>query len=149
MPQAAIAPLALFILEDKAIAPKPKKTTAQKQQPLHKIHSLVMKALEQEKAEDVVSIDLAGKTAIADHMVIVTGRSSRHVIGIAENLRDRLAKDKIKARVEGVESGDWVIVDAVDVIVHIFRAEVREFYNLEKLWGTDFSAVDYTLYKSG
>ena len=108
-----------------------------------------MKALDQDKGEDIVSIDLAGKTSIADHMVIVTGRSSRQVGGMAENLRDRLAKEGIKARLEGLENGDWVIVDAGDVIVHIFRPEVRVFYNLEKLWAADFSTVDYTLYKSG
>lgn len=108
-----------------------------------------MQAIEQDKGEDIVSIDLTGKTSIADHMIIVTGRSSRQVSAMASKLRDRLAKDKIKARVEGATHGDWVIVDAGDVIVHIFRAEVRSFYNLEKLWGSDFDVTDYTLYKSG
>ena len=114
----------------------------------HKLHELVMKLIDQDKGEDVVSIDLTGKTAIADYMVIVTGKSSRQVAGMAEKLRARLGDEGIKARLEGQETGDWVIVDAGDVIVHIFRPEVREFYNLEKLWSADFSTVDYTLYQS-
>jgi ribosome-associated protein len=107
-----------------------------------------MKLLDQDKGENIVSIDLAGKTSIADYMVIVTGRSSRQVAGMAEKLRERLATEGIRARLEGQDTGDWVIVDAGDVIVHLFRPEVREFYNLEKLWSADFSTVDYTLYQS-
>jgi len=115
----------------------------------HKLHALVMQALEQDKGENIVSIDLAGKPAIADYMVIVTGRSTRQVSGMAEKLRDRLSKEGVHSHIEGKEAGDWVIVDAGDVIVHLFRPEVREFYNLEKLWAADFSTVDYTLYQSG
>jgi ribosome-associated protein len=115
----------------------------------HKLHALVMQALDQDKGENIVSIDLAGKTAIADYMVIVTGRSTRQVVGMAEKLREKLSKEGVRARLEGQDTGDWVIVDAGDVIVHIFRPEVREFYNLEKLWSADFSTVDYTLYQSG
>lgn len=107
-----------------------------------------MKMLDQDKGENIVSIDLSGKTAIADYMIIVTGKSTRQVIGMAEKLRARLGDEGIKARLEGQNTGDWVIVDAGDVIVHIFRPEVREFYNLEKLWSADFSTVDYTLYQS-
>lgn len=114
----------------------------------HKLHDIVMKALDQDKGENIVSINLEGKSAIADYMVIVTGTSTRAVVGMAERLRDRLAKEGVKARLEGQDTGDWVIVDAGDVIVHVFRAEVREFYNLEKLWSADFSTVDYTLYQS-
>ncbi|MDE1152629.1 MAG: ribosome silencing factor [Micavibrio sp.] len=114
----------------------------------HKLHELIMKIIDMDKGEDVVSINLAGKTAIADYMIIVTGTSSRQVISMAERIRDKLATEKFRARIEGKESGDWVIVDAGDVIVHLFRAEVREFYNLEKLWAADFSTVDYTLYHS-
>jgi len=114
----------------------------------HKLHELIMKIIDQDKGEDVVSINLAGKTAIADYMVIVTGSSSRQVVSMAERIRDKLAVEKFRARIEGKESGDWVVVDAGDVIVHLFRAEVREFYNLEKLWAADFSTVDYTLYHS-
>jgi ribosome-associated protein len=95
-----------------------------------------------------VSIDLKGKTAIADHMVIATGSSTRQTSGVAAKLRDKLAAEGYRARVEGQQGGDWVIVDAGDVIIHLFRAEVRKFYNLEKLWGTDFSTVGYNLYTS-
>ncbi len=111
------------------------------------ILSIILGSLDQDKGEDIVSIDLGGKSSIADYLVIATGRSTRHVSSMAEKLRDRLAKEGIKAKLEGQRTGDWVIVDAFDVIVHIFRPEVRSFYNLEKLWGADFSTMDYTLYK--
>lgn len=91
---------------------------------------------------------MQGKTAIADYMVIASGTSSRQVSATANKLRDTLSKEGIRAIVEGATTGDWVIVDAGDVIVHIFRPEVRTFYNLEKLWGTDFSTVGYNLYTS-
>lgn len=107
---------------------------------------MVMKALDQEKGQDVVTIDLRGKTAIADHMVVVSGTSSRQVSAMAENICGKLAKQKIRTRIEGKDTGDWVVVDAGDVIIHLFRPEVREFYNLEKLWGSDFTAVGYNLY---
>ncbi len=81
-------------------------------------------------------------------MVVASGRSSRQVAGIASKLRDKLALEGIKARVEGLATGDWAIVDAGDVIVHIFRPEVRTFYNLEKLWSADFTTVGYNLYSS-
>ena len=107
-----------------------------------------MKALGEDKGQNIVSIDLQGKTAIADHMVIVTGTSSRQVAAMAQKLSDKLSKEGYKSRIEGKSTGDWVIVDAGDVIVHIFRPEVREFYNLEKLWASDFSTVGYNLYTS-
>lgn len=124
------------------------KTAEKAAKPEHEMFKLIMKLLDEDKGEDIVSIDLDGKTAIADYMIIVSGRSTRQVVGMAEKLRDKLATHKIRARVEGKETGDWVIVDAGDVIVHLFRPEVREFYNLEKLWAADFSTVDYTLYHS-
>jgi ribosome-associated protein len=133
------------------ISKKPRDSKSEKT-PVKKssvIYDLIMAALDKEKGEDVVSIDLSGKTALADYMVIVTGTSSRQVTSMAEKLRDALSKEGVKARLEGMETGDWVIVDAGDVIVHLFRPEVRSFYNLEKLWSTDFSTTDYTLYKSG
>lgn len=126
--------------------PAPRKKTPSKD--THELHAFIMKALEQEKGEDVVSIDLQGKSAIADFMVIVSGTSARHVVAMAKKLRDKVTDAGWRARVEGADGGDWVILDARDVIVHFFRPEVRAFYNLEKLWGTDFSTVDYTLYKS-
>ncbi len=97
----------------------------------------LLDSLEDAKAEDILSIDLHGKTSIADMMVIATGRSTTHVGAIADRVT-RACKDAgVSARVEGLNNCDWVLVDASDVIIHIFRPEVRQFYNLEKLWGVD------------
>jgi ribosome-associated protein len=97
--------------------------------------SAVLASLEDDKAEDIVTIPLAGKSEMADHMVIASGRSSRQVSAIAEHLADRLKQDSgILVRTEGKDLGDWVLIDAGDVIVHVFRPEVREFYQLEKMW---------------
>ena len=97
--------------------------------------SFILASLDDDKAEDIVSIPLAGKSEMADHMVIATGRSTRQVSSISEKLADRLKQDRgIAVRVEGKELGDWVLIDAGDVIVHVFRPEVREFYQLEKMW---------------
>jgi ribosome-associated protein len=96
---------------------------------------LVLSSLEDDKAEDVVQIDLRDKTEIADYMVIASGRSSRQVSAISDKLLERLKHaGGIVARAEGRDSGDWVLIDAGDVIVHVFRPEVREFYQLEKMW---------------
>ncbi|MGL5011072.1 MAG: ribosome silencing factor [Paracoccaceae bacterium] len=95
----------------------------------------VLESVEDDKAEDIVQIDLRGRTEMADHMVICSGRSSRQVAAISEKLVDRLKQDfGILCRIEGKETGDWVLIDAGDVIVHVFRPEVREFYQLEKMW---------------
>lgn len=95
----------------------------------------VLSSLSEDKAEDVVTIDLRGKSEIADHMVICSGRSSRQVVSIAEKLVERLKADfGISCKVEGKEAGDWVLIDTGDVIVHVFRPEVRDFYQLEKMW---------------
>lgn len=96
---------------------------------------LVLASLDDDKAEDVVAIDLRGRSSMADHMVIASGRSSRQVAAIAEKLMQRV-KDQTgrSARVEGKEIGDWVLIDTDDVIVHVFRPEVRDFYQLEKMW---------------
>jgi ribosome-associated protein len=97
--------------------------------------SAVLASLEDDKAEDIVSIPLAGKSEMADHMVIATGRSSRQVGAIAEKLADRLkAELGLVVRMEGKDLGDWVLIDGGDVVVHVFRPEVREFYQLEKMW---------------
>ena len=99
--------------------------------------SRIIKSLDQDGAEDILDIPLAGKSAVADFMVVASGRSTRHVASIAENLVDRLKHDAgVATRVEGKEAADWVLIDAGDVIVHIFRPEVREFYQLEKMWLT-------------
>lgn len=98
----------------------------------------VIQALEDAKAEDIVSIDLEGKSSIGDTMVIASGRSQRHVGAIAEQLTRKLKDHGLgRVRAEGTSSCDWVLVDAGDIIVHVFRPEVREFYNLEKMWMAD------------
>lgn len=98
----------------------------------------VLASLDDDKAEDIVQIDLRGKTEIGDHMIICTGRSTRQVSGISERLAQRV-KDEFghTARIEGKDSGDWVLIDTGDIIVHVFRPEVREFYQLEKMWSPE------------
>jgi ribosome-associated protein len=103
-----------------------------------KLLDVVIETLDDAKAEKIVSIDLKGKTSIGDQMVVASGRSQRHVGAIADNLVRKLKEAGFgKARVEGTPQCDWVLIDAGDVIVHIFRPEVREFYNLEKMWSAD------------
>lgn len=95
----------------------------------------VIDSLEDDKAEDIVTIDLRGRSSIADYMVICSGRSSRQVGAIAEKLVERLKTDFGRmSKIEGKDQGDWVLIDTADVIVHVFRPEVREFYQLEKMW---------------
>jgi ribosome-associated protein len=95
----------------------------------------VLTSLDDAKAEDIVTIDIAGKSALGDHMVVTSGRSHRHVGAIADRLlRDLKDGGFGRARVEGLPHCDWVLIDAGDLIVHIFRPEVREFYNIEKMW---------------
>ena len=95
-------------------------------------------SLEDSKAEDIVAVDLGGKSSVADHMVIASGRSNRHVSAVADKLLQTLKEQGAgPARVEGLAQADWVLIDAGDVIVHIFRPEVRSFYNLEKLWSSE------------
>src|SRR5258705_2735683 len=98
----------------------------------------VLDSLSDAKAEDIVAIDLAGKTSIGDHMVIASGRSQRHVGAIADQVRDKLKREGYgDPRMEGLPHCDWVLIDSGDVIVHIFRPEVRQFYNLEKMWSAE------------
>lgn len=95
----------------------------------------VLSSLDDDKAEEIVQIDLRGRSDVADYMVICSGRSSRQVAAISEKLADRLKQDyHLSAKMEGKETGDWVLIDAGDVIVHVFRPEVRDFYQLEKMW---------------
>lgn len=99
------------------------------------ILALVLTSLEENKAEDIVQIDLRGKTSVCDHMVICSGRSSRQVAAISEKLSDALKHSHgVLTKMEGKDTGDWVLLDAGDVVVHVFRPEVREFYQLEKMW---------------
>ncbi|MFY9784891.1 MAG: ribosome silencing factor [Pseudolabrys sp.] len=95
----------------------------------------VLARLEDMKAEDSVVIDLTDKSSIGDYMVVTTGRSQRHVSAVADHLvKDIEAAGNSRVRIEGMRQGDWVLIDAGDVIVHVFRSEVRAFYNLEKMW---------------
>ena len=97
----------------------------------------VLHCLDDAKADDVVTIDLQGKTSIADVMVVATGRSSTHVSSIADRISKKLKDEGRHVRVEGLPHCDWVLIDAGDVVIHVFRPEVRQFYNLEKMWGGD------------
>ena len=95
----------------------------------------VLASLEDSKAEDIVTIDIRGKSALGDHMVVASGRSNRHVMAICDHLSKDIKQSGAGApRIEGQETGDWVLIDTGDVIVHVFRPEVREFYNIEKMW---------------
>ncbi len=99
-----------------------------------KVLDIITKALDDMKAEDVSVIDLEGKTSIAGYMVVASGTSNRHVASIAQKIEEALKAAGHRCSVEGETKADWVLIDAFDVIVHIFRPEVREFYNLEKMW---------------
>jgi ribosome-associated protein len=98
------------------------------------LHSLILQSLDDDQAQEVVTIPLEGKSSIADHMVVASGRSSRQVASMAQKLAERIKKAGRSARIEGLPSADWVLIDAEDVIVHLFRPEVRSFYNLERMW---------------
>ena len=99
------------------------------------LHKLILQSLDDDQAQEVVSIPLAGKSNIADHMVVASGRSTRQVASMAVKLADKI-KERFgrTPRIEGLPAADWVLIDADDVIVHIFRPEVRNFYNLERMW---------------
>ena len=100
------------------------------------LHELVIHSLDEDQAQEVVSIPLEGKSSIADHMVIASGRSTRQVASMAQKLAERVKKGGFgPARIEGLPAADWVLIDAGDVVVHLFRPEVRSFYNLERMWG--------------
>jgi ribosome-associated protein len=102
---------------------------------------LILNTLEDAKAEETVSVDITGKSSLADHMIVTSGRSQRHVGAVADQIIRALRDNGHgKPRVEGLPHCDWVLVDTGDVIVHIFRPEVREFYNIEKMWQADFAA---------
>jgi ribosome-associated protein len=111
--------------------------TTQAQQPdAAALLSLVENSLDDDKAQAVTVIELEGKATIADHLVIASGTSSRQVVSMADHLLEKLKSSGVRdATVEGLAQGDWVLIDAGDVIVHLFRPEVRSFYNLEKMWG--------------
>lgn len=100
------------------------------------LHALVLDQLDEDQALDIVSIPLEGKSSIADHMVIASGRSTRQVAAMANKLAERVKREGHgNSRIEGLPAADWVLIDAGDVVVHLFRPEVRSFYNLERMWG--------------
>ena len=115
-------------------------STLQPQPPLppsepDSLHALVLQSLDDDQAQEIVSIPLEGKSAIADHMVIASGRSTRQVAAMAQKLAERIKHGGFgHARIEGLPAADWVLIDAGDVVVHLFRPEVRSFYNLERMW---------------
>lgn len=101
-----------------------------------RLHALVMAQLDDDQAQEVVSIPLAGKSSIADYMVVASGRSTRQVASMAQKLAEKVkAAGFGSARIEGLPAADWVLIDAGDVVIHLFRPEVRTFYNLERMWG--------------
>ena len=108
--------------------------TAQPAQP-ETLAALVVEALDADKAENVTVIDLRGRSLIADHLVIASGRSQRQIVAMAEHLQEKLKGEGLRVSTEGVAAGDWVLLDAGDIIVHLFRPEVRAFYALERMWG--------------
>ena len=101
------------------------------------LEALVLEALDADKAEDIIAIDLRGKSSVTDAMVIASGRSARHVGAVADHLVTKLKDSGRSPRIEGLPACDWVLIDAGDVVVHLFRPEVRSFYNLEKLWSVE------------
>ena len=107
------------------------------------LKALIEKALDDDQADNVVAIDLSGKTSIADYMIVASGRNTRHIASMAEKLRERLKTAGIgDVEIEGQPQCDWVLIDAGDVIVHLFRPEVRTFYNIEKMWGLDLPRAE-------
>jgi ribosome-associated protein len=127
----------LMAASPRKLAPAPEPTPT----PEPKMIDVVLHSLEDAKAEDIVAIDIVGKSSLADHMVVTSGRSNRHVAAVADQVVKALRDNGFsKPRLEGLPHADWVLVDCGDVIVHIFRPEVREFYNIEKMWQADFAA---------
>jgi ribosome-associated protein len=128
--------------------PDPATETAETGRPpidVEQLHKLVLKSLDDDQAVEVVSIPLEGKSNIADHMVIASGRSTRQVASMATKLAERIKQEFGRnVRIEGLPAADWVLIDADDVIVHLFRPEVRSFYNLERMWSFGDEAVTAT-----
>lgn len=100
------------------------------------LHAMILEQLDDDQAQEIVSIPLEGKSSIADHMIVASGRSTRQVAAMATKLAEKLKKSgEPSPRIEGLPAADWVLIDAGDVVVHLFRPEVRSFYNLERMWG--------------
>lgn len=119
--------------------------TSSEETKITELKNLIIAALDLNKGEDIIDIDLRSKSTIADYMIVATGTSSRHVASLAHKVMDEVSKidPKRKQRVEGMSEGDWVLVDAGDIIVHLFRPEVRSFYSLEKMWAVAQPATEH------
>ena len=110
--------------------------------PVEELETLILDSLEDDKAENVVAIDLRGKSSVTDIMIVASGRSARHVSALADHLVRKLKDHGLgKARIEGMQTCDWVLIDIGDIIIHLFRPEVRDFYNLEKMWSVEPEAT--------
>ena len=121
-------------------APAPKDVGALEK--IEALHNLVLRSLDDDQAVEIVTIPLTGKSSIADHMVIASGRSTRQVASMAQKLTERIKKELGRnVRIEGLPIADWVLIDADDVIIHLFRPEVRTFYNLERMWAFEENAA--------
>ncbi len=117
------------------VSPEPSPAEVSVQHDSSAALNIVLGSLEDSKAENIVPIDIQGKSSLGDYMVVASGRSHRHVSAVADHLLKALKDAGLgKARVEGLQSADWVLIDAGDIIVHVFRPEVRDFYNIEKMW---------------
>ncbi len=124
-----------ILTSSRAGHPPAKSLSRRKNSTENALLSRIIQSLEDDKAEDIVTIDLKGRSSLTDHLVIATGRSARHVSAVAENLARRLKQAGYATRgIDGLKQGDWVLVDAGDAIVHVFRAEVRNYYDLEGMW---------------
>ena len=110
------------------------------------LKQIIINTLDINKAQDIISIDLKDKSSMADYMIIASGTSSRHIQSLSEQVLDKLKDSGIKnSKIEGKESSEWKLVDGIDLIVHIFHPEKREFYDLEKMWSEPFSKESLTL----
>jgi ribosome-associated protein len=124
-------------------ATKPRARKATGSDTSGELKDLIVKALDDGKGEHIVTLDLVGRTSLCDYMVIASGRSNRHVAALAEQVVEDLKKSGRRGvRIEGLPQADWVLVDAGDVILHVFRPEVRDFYNLEKMWSGERPSAD-------
>ena len=122
-----------------AATPKPKAGEASR---LEKLEKLILASLEDDKAEEVVSLDVAGRAAFADRMIIATGIADRQIAAIAQHLEEKLAKAGLKrVQIEGAAGSDWVLIDAGDIVVHLFKPEARSLYALERMWGPELDQV--------
>ena len=145
----ALAPLSLV---EAAQPPKPAKARRPRKAVVKSVSMLdiIQTALDDAKAEDVITIDLAGRSSLADQMVVATGRADRHVGAIADRVLNALKDNGFSGiRSEGMQTCEWVLIDAGDVIVHVFKPDARAFYNIERLWGPGRSAAFVSVTPSG